>query len=346
MAQFHNLTIKEIKKETVDAVSITFEIPKSLISEFQFIAGQYITIKKELEGKELRRAYSICSDTRDGDLKVAVKSVDNGTFSVHATSVLKQGDTLEVSKPEGRFILEPQDNKNYIAFAAGSGITPIMSMLKTTLKTNSTFTLVYGNKTLEDAIFKEELDQLKIAYPDNFYLHYVYSRKDLDNALFGRIDTGTVNYFVKNVYKHISFDKAFLCGPEKMIHLVTDTLVQNKMSKENIYFELFSTPIESGEKIEIAEGNSEITVILDDEKTTFQMSQKEPILNAILNQNLDAPYSCQGGVCSSCLGRVTQGEAIMEKNAILTDSEIEEGLVLTCQAHPTTSKITLDFDDV
>ena len=346
MAQFHNLTIKNIRKETANAVSITFDVPKNLVSEFQFIAGQYITIKKELDGKELRRAYSICSEPNNDELKVAVKSVNKGTFSIHATTVLKEGDTLEVSKPEGRFILEPKNDKNYIAFAAGSGITPIMSMLKTVLKTNSSFTLIYGNKTLEDAIFKEELDRLKTEYSDTFNLHYVYSRKDLDNALFGRIDIGTVNYFVKNVYKHLSFDKAFLCGPEEMIHLVTDTLIQNNIRKENIYFELFSTPVESGGKLEIADGNSEITVILDDEETTFQMSQKQPILNAALDQDLDAPYSCQGGVCSSCLGRVTHGEAIMEKNSILTDSEIEEGLVLTCQAHPTTPKITIDFDDV
>ena len=346
MAQFHNLIIKNIKKETDQAVSITFNIPKNLISEFQYIAGQYLTIKKELGGKELRRAYSICSEPNSGELKVAVKSVENGTFSVYATTLLKQGDILEVSKPEGRFILEPQHDKNYLAFAAGSGITPIMSMLKTALKTNSTFTLVYGNKTLEDTIFKEELDLLKTQYPDTFNLEYVYSRKNLDNSLFGRIDTGTVNYFTKNVYKYLTFDKVFLCGPEEMIHLVTEALVGNNISKENIYFELFSTPVESGEKLDIADGNSEITILLDDETTTFQMSQKQPILNAALDQELDAPYSCQGGVCSSCLGRVTHGEAIMEKNSILTESEVEEGLILTCQAHPTTPRITIDFDDV
>lgn len=347
MAQFHKLTIKNIKKETENAVSITFDVPDNLKSDFKFIAGHYLTIKKEINGKEVRRAYSICSDPNSDELKVAVKAVEDGTFSIYATTVLKEGDVLEVSKPEGRFTLKPQPNKNYIAFAAGSGITPIMAMLKSAVNTDATFTLVYGNKSANETIFKSELDVLA-ADNKNINVHYIFSQENTDDALFGRCDTGNVNYFLKNIYKDTSFDEAFLCGPETMIKGVTETLISNNISKENIHYELFSTPLddESDNKTDIPEGNTEITIILDEEETTYVMSQKRNILEVALEKDLDAPYSCQGGVCSSCLCKVTEGAATMSKNEILTDEELEEGLILACQAHPTTAKITIDFDDV
>ncbi|PHR73180.1 MAG: flavodoxin reductase [Lutibacter sp.] len=346
MAQFHRLTIKTIKRETDNAVSIAFDVPEKLASEFKFIAGQYITIKKELDGKELRRAYSLCSDPESGELKVAVKSVEGGTFSVYATTQLREGDKLEVSNPEGRFILKPQPSKNYIAIAAGSGITPVMSMLKASLHDDSTFTLIYGNKSVKDTIFKERLDVLKKMYATRLNVHYIYSQEQDKDALFGRCDEGNINYFLKNEYKNTSFDEAFLCGPESMIKTATDVLINNNIDKENIHYELFSVPVEPNENNEIPEGNSEITIVLDDEETTFIMPQKKNILEVALNKDLDAPYSCQGGVCSSCLCRITEGAATMMKNEILTDDEIEEGLILACQAHPTTAKITIDFDDV
>lgn len=346
MAQFHKLTIKEIKKETADAVSITFEVPEKLKSEFSFIAGQYLTVKKELNGKEIRRAYSICSDPNTDILKVAVKAVKDGNFSTYATTLLHEGDKLEVSKPEGRFILEPIKGKNYIAFAAGSGITPIMAMLKSSLHNDSVFTLIYGNKSAQDTIFKERLDVLKKLYGTRLNVHYVFSREETKGELFGRCDTGNVNYFLKNVYKDTSFDQAFICGPQSMVKTVTEALISNSISEENIHFELFSIPAEANEDASIPEGNTEITVVLDDEETTFMMKQKKLILNAALDKDLDAPYSCQGGICSSCLAKVVEGEVVMEKNAILTDDEIEEGLILTCQAHPTTPTLKIDFDDV
>ncbi len=345
MSQFHKLTIKEIIKETANAVSITFDVPEKLKNEFQFKAGQYITIKKELNGKEVRRAYSICSDPNTDILKVAVKAVDGGTFSIYATKSLHAGDKLEVSKPEGRFVLEPKSGKNYLAIAAGSGITPIMAMLKASLHDDSTFTLIYGNKSAEDTIFKERLEVLKKMYSTRLNVHYIFSRKETKGELFGRCDAGNINYILKNNYKDVSFDQAFLCGPERMIRDLTEAL-KSSIAEENIYYELFSVPVTANERNDIPDGNTKITIMLDDEETTFVMSQKKTILNAALNNDLDAPYSCQGGICSSCLGRVTEGAVTMEKNEILTDDEIEEGLILTCQAHPTTPIIKIDFDDV
>ncbi|MDY0780586.1 ferredoxin--NADP reductase [Tenacibaculum sp. IB213877] len=348
MSQFYTLKVKNVIKETASAVSIVFEVPSQLQPEFLFTAGHYITIKAKINNEEVRRAYSLCSSPKSGQLKVAVKAVENGKFSVYATTKLQAGDELEVSKPEGKFILQPQAGKNYIGFAAGSGITPVMSMIKSVLESepSSTFTLVYGNRTIADTIFYAELNAIKEMYPTQFNLNFVFSRERQDDSVFGRIDTGHVNYFVKNIYKEISFDKAYLCGPEVMIETVSETLEKNGFKKENILFELFTASIDEEAAAQVKEGETEITVLLDDEETTFTMKQTDTILAASLLNKLDAPYSCQGGVCSSCIAKVTEGKAVMIKNQILTDDELEEGLILTCQAHPTTSKIIVDYDDV
>ena len=348
MADFHKVKIQEVKQETANAVSVLFDIPENLKQSFNFVSGQYITLQKVINGEEIRRAYSICSTPKSGDIRVAIKAVENGAFSVYATSDLKAGDAIEVSIPEGRFELKPEANKNYIAFAAGSGITPILSMVKTVLENEptSTFTLVYGNKSAADTIFYDELNALKETYANQLKLHYIFSREDVKNQLRGRIDKSVTNYFVKNMYKEISFDTAFLCGPEEMINAVSKTLAENNFSSENINFELFTASLDEEALSEVKEGTTQITVLLDDEETTFTMQQTDDILAASLRNDLDAPYSCQGGVCSSCLCKVTEGKAVMVKNSILTDSEVEEGLILACQAHPTTAKITIDFDDV
>ncbi|WP_158840259.1 ferredoxin--NADP reductase [Polaribacter sp. L3A8] len=348
MSTFHKVNIQEVIRETADAVSLVFKIPGNLKAKFAFHSGQYLTLKKTINGKEVRRAYSICSSPSDSYLKVAVKAVENGTFSTYANTELKEGNFIEISEPEGKFILEPKANKNYIAFAAGSGITPILSMIKDVLEneTSSTFTLIYGNKTAEDTIFKSELDALKEANSDRFNLHYICSREQQEGSLFGRIDKAHTNFYINNSYKGTTFDSAYLCGPESMINEVSATLLERGFAKENIHLELFTVSIDKEAVSEIKEGDSEVIVLLDDEETTFIMKQTDNILSASLRNNLDAPYSCQGGVCSSCMCKVTEGKAIMVKNSILTDSEIEEGLVLACQAYPTTSKIKIDFDDV
>lgn len=345
MSKFHKLTIQKIIKETADAVSILFTIPLDLKEDFSFEAGQYITLKANINGNEVRRAYSICASPKSNQLKVAVKAVENGVFSTYATTTLKKGDQLDVFVPEGKFILNPEANKNYIAFAAGSGITPVMSMIKTVLENenSSTFTLIYGNKSADKTIFKNELDALLEKHPNNFKLHYVFSQETNSDAKFGRIDKGITNYFVKN--KNTAFDAAFLCGPEEMINIVSDTLQENNFDKNAIHFELFTASTEEN-SVELEEGKTEVTVLLDDEESTFTMDKSDDLLAASLRNNIDAPYSCQGGVCSSCLCKVTEGKAVMTKNSILTDSEVEEGFVLACQAHPTTAKIAIDFDDV
>jgi ring-1,2-phenylacetyl-CoA epoxidase subunit PaaE len=348
MATFYKVKIQEVIQETASAISVLFNIPPHLKSEFNFIAGQYITIQQEIRGEEVRRAYSICSTPQSGELRVAIKAVEKGVFSFYANSHFKVGDEIEISIPEGRFLLNQETNKNYIAFAAGSGITPILSMVTAVLENEPTsnFTLIYGNKSIADTIFYTQLNTLKESFSDRFKLHYILSRENVKNILRGRIDENVTTYFVKNMYKETTFDAAFLCGPEEMIQEVSKTLKNHKIDKENIHFELFIVSVDEEATAAIKEGTTEITVLLDDEKTTFTMQQTDSILAASLRNDLDAPYSCQGGVCSSCLGKVTEGKAVMVKNSILTDSEVEEGLILTCQAYPTTPKITIDFDDV
>ncbi|MDY2586465.1 ferredoxin--NADP reductase [Winogradskyella aquimaris] len=352
MAQFHNLTIKSIKNVTDKSVAITFEVPETLKANFKFNAGQYITLKTTINGEEIRRDYSICASTSSGDLTVAVKSVDGGTFSIYANKALKVGDTLEVAPPNGRFVFESNEAKTrtIAAFAAGSGITPILSIAKTLLEEEpfSNFILVYGNKTLDDAMFVDELLDLKTTYGNRFHIHFIYSQAQEENALFGRIEKSIVNLIVKNKYKDVTIEKFYVCGPEAMIQTVKDTLTENGVKEKDILFELFTPPseAENSDASESNEGHSRIKIIVDEEEFEFEMSNEQSILEAALKQDIDAPYSCQGGICSSCIARLVEGQAVMRQNNILTDNEVAEGLVLTCQAHPTSATIVVDYDDV
>jgi len=348
MNQFFPLAIKEVIRETPQAVSLSFIIPDNLKDKFQFIAGQYITIKIKLGDEEIRRAYSLCSAPNSGEFKVTVKEVKDGKFSVIANNKLKAGDTLEVHPPEGKFILQPANTpKNYAAFAAGSGITPVLSIMKTVLneESKSRFVLTYGNKSPEETIFFKELLELQTKFPDRLFIEFVYSRAREDNSHFGRIETSTVNFVIKNKFKGHSFDAFYLCGPEEMINQVSDVLKGNGVDENKIFFELFTTE-DVGEIETNIEGQSELTVMVDDEETTFAMDTKDTVLDAALGHDLDVPYSCQGGICSSCIARIKEGKAEMRKNQILTEEEIEEGLILTCQAQPLTPKLKVDYDDV
>ena len=350
MHSFLKLLIKEVKHETNDAVSILFNVPEELKTNYTFVAGQYINLRLTLDNQEIRRAYSICSSPESGELRIAVKGVKNGLFSQFATTKLKAGDVLEVGQPEGKFTFEPDGNrqKNYAAFVAGSGITPVLSILKSVLKNEpkSTFVLVYGNKTPETTIFYNELHELQSQYMGRFFVHYVYSQANANDALFGRIDKTVVNNVLANKHAALTFDKYFLCGPEAMITTVLGVLKEKNVKDSAIKFELFSSSVSEKTISASPEGTTNITVMVDGDVTNFEMSAKQTILEASLKQGIDAPYSCQGGICSSCLARVTEGSAEMKKNSILTDQEIAEGLILTCQAHPTTTTVYVDYDDV
>lgn len=351
MSQFHKLAISEVHKETDACITINFQIPSDLKEAYKFKAGQYITLKADLNGTEVRRDYSICSSPNSSVLKVAVKSVVDGSFSSFANSQLKVGDFLEVSSPNGRFIFEPNPSmsRTIAAFAAGSGITPVMSIAKTVLEDEpkSNFVLVYGNKSPKDTIFLDELLQLQSHYKERLRVHFVYSQAQEENSLFGRIEKSTINFLLKNDYKDTIFDRFYICGPEPMIHIVKDVLLEYGIKDSQILYELFTvTTPAAAIDTQLIDGKTKVTIMLDDEETTFVMDQKKSVLEAALAENLDAPYSCQGGICSSCLARLTEGEVKMRQNNILTDSELAEGLILTCQSHPTTATIRVDYDDI
>lgn len=351
MSKFYQLKIKEINKNTNNAVIIDFNIPQDLKVFFRFKAGQYITLKTEINSKEIRRDYSICASPISGELKVAVKMIKGGGFSVYANNFLKANTILEVAPPKGRFVFEPirSIKRTIVAFAAGSGITPIISILKTVLEEEplSTFVLVYGNKTYRDTIFYSELLVLKSRYPIRFKLEFVFSQSDEKNTLFGRIDKNTVEYIVKDKYKNLKLDLFYLCGPETMTTATSEALQKHGIEKDNIHFELFttSTPIEAL-KTTTTNENAEITLLLDGKDYSFNMPQKRNILEAALDEDIDVPYSCQAGVCSSCIAILTEGKVNMLQNNILDDRDIDKGLILTCQAKPITSNVILSYDDV
>ncbi len=349
MPDFHSLKVKNIKALTPSSVAVTFEIPKELLQTFTFSAGQYITIKKELKGKELRRAYSISSSPKLDTITIGIKKVDKGGFSDYANTKLAAGDVLEVMPPEGRFVFTPSEKpKTIAAFAAGSGITPIMSIAKTVMDGHpkNTFVLVYGNKSEKETMFYTDLVKMQLDHSDRFFIYFTHSEVRSNDSLFGRIDVSTVNYALKNKHSNADFDAYYLCGPEPMIHKVSDTLKENGVTTDAIHFELF-TPTEIKDELPVAaDGKAQIEVLVDDETFSFSMDKKMVVLDAVLKENIDAPYSCQGGVCSSCIARVTEGKAEMANNQILTDGEIAEGFILTCQARPITPTLKVDYDDV
>ncbi len=352
MSRFHSLRVKDIQRETLDTVSISFDVPEELGADYSYIPGQYVTLKTLINGEEIRRSYSICSQPSADDLRVAVKQIPNGIFSTFANKKLKVNDKLDVAVPEGKFTLETHlsNNKNYVAFVAGSGITPLMSMIKDVLlhEPNSSFVLVYGNKSPEETIFYNEIESLKKEFFGRFYVYYTFSQVNVHDALFGRIDAEKVNYIIKNKHKNIELDAFYLCGPETMINLVSDTLEQHQVPKDAIHFELFTTSSKTSPlATETSLGSdAKVTITVDDEEFEISVKEDETILDAALKKGIDAPYSCQGGVCSSCICMVIEGNVIMLKNSVLTDSEIEEGLTLACQAIPKTSTVKVDFDDV
>lgn len=349
MSDFQLLKVSAVEQLTPNAVALSFDIPSALQSTFSFTAGQYITIKKEIGGEEVRRAYSISSAPSSGKLTVGIKKMPNGTFSKYANESINEGDIIEVMVPEGRFVFEPNDEPRIIcAFAAGSGITPIMSIAQTVLESNNTncFVLVFGNQTPVETMYYSEIQELQKKYSDRFFVQWVFSRSSEEGSLFGRIERSTVNLILKNKFKDFDFDAFYLCGPEEMITVVSDTLKEQGIDENKILFELFTSSETEDELADNLDGKTMVKVVLDDEEFEFTMDQKELVLDSVLKNNIDAPYSCQGGVCSSCIAKVVEGKAGMVKNQILTVGEVAEGLILTCQAHPTTPSLKVDYDDV
>ena len=356
MIHFHSLQVQKIQKETDDCVSILFQVPDELKDTFQFKQGQSLTVKTTMNGEELRRNYSICSSPFANELKVAVKKAEGGIFSTYANEQLKAGDHIDVMPPVGKFYteLDVTQKKNYVAFAAGSGITPILSIIKTTLLTElqSSFTLIYGNRNKASIIFKEALEALKDKFINRFRMYHILSRERTDADInYGRIDKSKCELLFGKLININKCDEFFLCGPEEMIFSVRDFLIKREISKNKIHFELFTIPGQKQSvKIEKQERNDEgpkatISVKLDGILFDFDLSYNgQSILDAALNQGADLPFACKGGVCCTCKAKLLQGAVKMDVNWGLEQDEIDKGFILTCQSHPITEKVVVDFD--
>lgn len=349
MPDFFLITVKEVDRISPTAVSVLFDVPAELKNEFKFIPGQYIDIKKELKGEELRRAYSICSSLQSDALRIGIKEMNQGKFSVYANHNLQAGDCLDVSKPKGNFLLQPEitKKKNYLAIATGSGITPILSMVQSVMESEpgSKFILLFGNRNVEDTMFKSELDSLQKSFSDRFLLHYTFSRQSVENCYSGRINEALIDSVLSAYRPMLHIDEVYLCGQEAMIDMAKAYFKKQGFKSEQVHFELFFIE-EPKKEMENLSGEAEVTVVLDDESTIFKMDRKDTVLAAALKRGLDAPYSCQGGICSSCLAKLTAGKVKMDNNRILSQEELDEGLILTCQSHPLSDKITINYDTV
>lgn len=353
---FHTLTVKKVNRETADCVSVVFNVPETLQKDFYFEQGQNITLKKVINGEELRRSYSVCNAPYENELKVAIKKVEGGKFSSYANEILKAGDEIDVLPPTGKFntTLSPANKKQYVAFAAGSGITPVISLIKATLHTeaNSNFTLVFGNRSRSSIIFFEELEAIKNKYVQRFNLIYILSREKTDAALnYGKID-GTKLKELAKLINYSSTDEFFICGPEAMIFCVKDFLIQNGIDKKKIHFELFGSggankmqQITKQQNSSVAKQSS-ISVKVDGRSFEFNIAAAAgtTILDAALQQGADLPFACKGGMCCTCKAKLIEGKVQMDVTWGLEEEEIKEGFILTCQSHPVSEKVMVDFD--
>lgn len=357
MSRFHSLRIKDVKRETPDAVSVEFDVPQELKDTFRFKHGQYLTFKLQLNGEEIRRSYSICSSPLENSLRIAVKEVEGGRASGYFNRKAQAGEVLEVMPPLGNFNTElsASNRKTYVAFAAGSGITPVISILKTVLESepSSHFILYYGNREANSVIFKDELEKLQAKYSDRFKVQLLFSRQASNDLLFqGRISKEKIEAMAGLNPKIMQADEYFLCGPQQMIESASAFFQSRGVAKEKIHFELFTTAVPAEASVAAAEssgspapdGDTKVLVILDGEETEVTVPQGETILDAAIDAGLDVPYACTGGSCCTCRAKTLEGSADMEVNYALTDQEVEDGYILTCQSHPTTSTMTVDYD--
>lgn len=355
---YQPLVVKDIRKETEDCVSIAFEIPSELQEHYQFKSGQYLNFKLNIDGEEVRRSYSLSSSPHENEWRIAVKQVENGKFSNYINNQLKVNDVIEVMTPIGTFTTEFNENnaKEYVLVAAGSGITPVISLAKTMLKKepNSQVTLFFGNKGTNSIIFREQIEGLKNKYMTNFRVFHIFSREDLGYPLQqGRIDAEKFKQLLDSFCKGQTIDDVFICGPEEMIKNVQQVSLDFGVKKEGVHVELFSTNVPTDSERKIEEENqkdqpniqTEVTVIIDDDTFHYTMNSDQNILDAGIEAGLDLPYSCKGGVCCTCRGKVLEGEVRMDVNYALNDDEVERGYVLTCQSHPTTATVVVSYDD-
>ncbi|WP_163650287.1 1,2-phenylacetyl-CoA epoxidase subunit PaaE [Modicisalibacter sp. 'Wilcox'] len=358
MSRFHTLTVQDVRQETRDAVSIAFAIPDELKDTFRFTQGQYLTLRREIDGEEIRRSYSICTGTLDNEIRVAVKRVPEGRFSTFANQSLAVGDTLEVMPPQGRFhtSLDPARQGHYLAVAAGSGITPILSIIATTLEVEprSRFTLLYGNRSTAGTLFRDRLQGLKDRYLERLNLVYIFSREEQEIDLYnGRIDAGKCHALFDRWVDVKGLEAAFLCGPLEMTEQARDALKAHGLAGERIHRELFGTTLPTaGSRPRQATGvgqvdvdQARVEVMIDGRRLAFEMPRDgESILEAGNAHGAELPFSCQAGVCSTCLAKVEEGEVEMYANYALEDYEIEAGLVLSCQCRPVSDTVILNFD--
>ncbi len=362
--RFHDLRVTRISPEAGNAVAITLAIPDGLRDTFTFTPGQFVTVRAHIGGQEVRRSYSICSTRRDlrdfGQLSLGIRSVAGGVFSNWAASELQVDQHLSVMPPEGRFTIHKPRAIHRVGFAAGSGITPILSIIASTLEEdiNSKFTLVYGNRRMSSVMFNEALQDLKDRYPSRLTLIHILSRQAQEVPLLeGRIDADKVRAIVQSLLPIGSMDEVFICGPEAMIEETEQALLGAGLRSDRIHTERFSSPITNPSAVtdrsiaalrqpeDTVEGNVELTVILDGKPHPMRMAKHQKILDIALNAGLDLPWSCKGGVCCTCRAKVMEGEVHMERNFTLEPWEMEQGFVLSCQAMPITDRVTLSYDE-
>jgi len=361
MNKFYPLKIREVRPETREAVSIAFEIPPELHHRFRFTQGQHLIMRTWLNNEEIRRSYSICAGINDCELRVAIKKVAGGLFSTWANSQLHAGQTLEVMPPSGHFFteLDPQRRGNYLAIAAGSGITPILSIVKTTLETepHSQFTLIYANRSSSTTLFREQLGDLKNRYLTRLNLIFIFSREQQDIDLYnGHINAEKCGELFSRWMNVKQMDAAFICGPQLMTQTVRERLISAGMDTKRIHFELFAATVSSSQRQPrlaaaanddpgLSATSSSITIISDGRQVSFELPRNtQSILDAGNAQGLELPYSCKAGVCSTCRCKVMEGEVEMDNNFALEDYEVAAGYVLSCQCFPLSEKVVLDYD--
>ncbi|MFQ3788537.1 1,2-phenylacetyl-CoA epoxidase subunit PaaE [Halomonas sp. A29] len=359
MNKFYPLTIREIRPETRDAVSLCFDLSEELQGTFSYRQGQHLVLRTHLDGEEVRRSYSICTGVGDRELRIAVKKVPGGRFSTLANEQLRPGQTLEVMPPQGQFHVEldPEREGDYLAVAAGSGITPILSIVKTTLETEpkSKVTLFYGNRSTASTMFRESLEDLKNRFMGRFNLVFVFSREEQDIDLYnGRIDSNKCDALFDRWLNAGALTAAFICGPQSMTETVRDSLQRHGLDKAKIHYELF-TPVDGGkpprkDRAEITvdpQAVSKVTVRADGRALTFDLTRNtQSILDAGNEMGADLPFSCKAGVCSTCKAKVVEGQVEMDANYALEDYEVEASYVLSCQCYPISDRVVLDYDEV